>query len=67
MPRHNFIVEVYREILGLHGLVFVLTCSLKSGALYAQVCAFLNYVQSNQCAIDGLHTPTKFHTHLKDN
>ena len=60
-PRHylcqNFMAEVYRKFLGLHDLVFVLTCSVNSGTLYAQVC-----VQSIKFA-----TPIKFLTHLKDN
>ena len=45
-----YLTKIYKsylqEFLGLHGLVFVLTCSVNCGALYTQVCAFLNYVQS---------------------
>lgn len=39
----NISVELYREHLGLHGLVFVLTCSMTCETLYGQVFAFLNY------------------------
>lgn len=35
--RHSFIMEVYREFLGLHGLVFSLICR----ELCTQVCALL--------------------------
>lgn len=31
---YNFIVKVYREFLGLHHLVFVLTCNMNCWTLY---------------------------------
>ena len=46
VPRHNPVSELYRQFLRPHGLVFALTCTVNCWALYRQVCAFPNYVQS---------------------
>ena len=46
MPQHNPVSELYRQFLQPHGLVFALPCTVTSGTLYRQVCAFPNHVQS---------------------
>jgi hypothetical protein len=38
VPRHNLVSEFYRQFLRPHGLVFALTCTVKYGTLYRQVC-----------------------------
>ncbi len=48
VSRYNPVSEVYRQFLGLHGLVCALTCIVSCGTLYRQVCAFPNYVQSTE-------------------
>lgn len=45
--------EVYREFVGPHVLVFVLTCS---ETVEKQVCNFLNYVQSGQLSTGRLQS-----------
>lgn len=52
----NIIVEVYTELLGLHGLVYALTCSVNCGTLFTQVCTFLNYVSLIQFATGRLQS-----------
>lgn len=48
----NVIMDVYRELIRLHGLVFVLRCTLNWGTLYRQVCVLLNYVRSGLQSVD---------------
>ena len=39
-------LELYRQFLRPHGLVFALTCTINCGSLYRQVWTFPNHVQS---------------------
>ncbi len=43
VPRYNSVSEVYRQFLGLHGLVCALTCTVNCGTLNRQVYAFTNH------------------------
>ena len=52
----NPVLDVYRQFLGLHGLVCVLTCTVNCGTLYGQVCAFPNHVQSTEFTTGGLQS-----------
>lgn len=45
VPRHNPVSEVYRQVLGLHGLVCTLTCTVNCGTLDRHV---LFPIMSNQ-------------------
>ena len=54
VPRYHPVLEVYRQFLGLHGLVCALTCTEKAPQFYRQVCAFPNHVQSTEFNISGL-------------
>ena len=56
VPRYNPVSEVYRQFLGLHGLVCALTCTVNCGTLYRQVCAFPNHVQSTEFTTGGLQS-----------
>ncbi len=56
VPRYNPVSEVYRQFLGLHGLVCALTCTVHCGTLYRQVCAFPNHVQSTEFTSGGLQS-----------
>ncbi len=53
VPRYNLVSEVYRQFLGLHGLVCSLTCTVNCGTLYREVCAFQNHVQSTEFTTGG--------------
>jgi hypothetical protein len=55
MSHHNSILEIYRQVLGLHDIVYALTCTVNNGTLYIQVCFFLNRVQAIELATGGLH------------
>ncbi len=56
VPRYNPVSAVYRQFLGLHGLVCALTCTVNCGILYRQVCAFPNHVQSTEFTTGGLQS-----------
>ncbi len=56
VPRYNPVLAVYRQFLGLHGLVCALTCTVNCGILYRQVCAFPNHVQSTEFTTGGLQS-----------
>ncbi len=56
VPRYNPVSAVYRQFLGLHGLVCALTCIVTCGTLYKQVFAFPNHVQSTQFTTGGLQS-----------
>ena len=56
VPQHNPVSELYRQVIQLHGLVFALTCTLKWGTLYRQVCDFPNNVQSIEFTTGGLQS-----------
>lgn len=44
---HDFIVEVYREFLGLHVLVFVPACCVTCGSLYKQMSGQFSSIKTN--------------------
>jgi hypothetical protein len=44
VPQHNPVSEFYGQFLQPHGLIFSLTCTVKCGTLFRQVCAFPNHV-----------------------
>ena len=46
VPRHNHVSELYGQFLRPHSLVFTMTCTVNCVALYRQVSAFPNHVQS---------------------
>lgn len=54
VPRHNPVLELYRQFLRRHGLVFALMCTVNCGTLYRQMCAFPNHVQSIEFTTGGL-------------
>ena len=56
MPRHNPLLDLYRQFLRPHGLVFALTCTVNCGTLYRQVCAFPHHVQSIEFTTGGLQS-----------
>jgi hypothetical protein len=56
VPRHNPVSELYGQFLWLHGLIFALTCTVNSGTLYRQVCAFPNHVQLIEFTTGGLRS-----------
>ena len=56
VPRHNPVLELYRQFLRPHGLVFVLTCTVNCGTLNRQVWAFPNHVHSIEITTGGLQS-----------
>ena len=46
VPQYNPVSEVYRQFLGLHGLVCALTCTVNCGTLYRRCVPF--QIMSNQ-------------------
>ena len=56
VPRHNPVLEFYGQLIWPHCLVFALTCTVNSGTLYRQVCAFPNHVQSIELTTGGLQS-----------
>jgi hypothetical protein len=56
VPRTNSVLQLYRQFLRPHGLVFALTCTINCGTLYRQVCAFPNDVQSIGFTTGGLQS-----------
>jgi hypothetical protein len=54
LSQHNLVSELYGQFLRPHGLVFTLTCIVDGGALYRQVSAFPNHVQSIEFTEGGL-------------
>jgi hypothetical protein len=56
VPRHNPVLELYGQFLSPHGLVSALTCTVSSGILYRQVCAFPSHVQSMEFTTGGLQS-----------
>uniref|UniRef100_A0A8C4RE62 Delta-like protein n=1 Tax=Erpetoichthys calabaricus TaxID=27687 RepID=A0A8C4RE62_ERPCA len=61
-----YLTKVHRELLGLHCLVFVPTCSINFGNLYTRSHECL----SKWCPVSSVchrRTPVKFSTHVKEN
>ena len=56
VPRHNPVSELYRQLPRAHGLGFALTCTVKCGSVYRQVCASANHVHSLEFTTGGLQS-----------
>jgi hypothetical protein len=56
VPQHNLALELNKQFLRHHGLVFALTGTVKCGTLHRQVCAFPNHVQSIEFTTCGLQS-----------
>jgi hypothetical protein len=56
LPQHNPVSEIYGQFLRPHGLVFALTCTVKCGTLYRQVCVFPNHAHSIAFTTGGLQS-----------